>query len=80
MPRQAGGTGFSQESFRAAHSLFAVAPYDGKLVDGCFAFRFPTANRLLQRYVCTFLEGKILRIRGAPGFEEDFLAPRVSRR
>ena len=43
-------------------------------------FRFAPANRFPQRHLCTFLEGKIFRIRGTLGFEEDFLAPRVSRR
>ena len=55
-------------------------PMSDRSVGGCFPLRFATSNRLLQRYVYTFSEGKILRVRGTPRFEQDSLAPRVSRR
>ena len=46
-----------------------VAPSDSRLLIGSFK---DTSD--------TFSEGKILRVRGTPRFEQDSLAPRVSRR
>ena len=55
-------------------------PMSRRSVGGCFPLRFATSNRLLQRHVYTFSEGEILRVRRTPRFEQDFMAPRVSRR